>query len=240
VPVKWENQCAAVIPCFDEGAQIAQTVRAVKKFLPNVLVVNDGSRDQTSRLAAEAGAFLIDHPTNRGKGVALRSGCKWALDKGFWWGLLLDGDGQHAAADIPAFFGCAARTQAAMVAGDRSAETKKMPLLRRLVNAWMTARLSSLTGRRLADSQCGFRLVNLEAWSKLKLAAERFEVESEWLVQFLREGFKVEFIPVQVRYGSEKSSIRPVSDSCRWLRWWLMQRAGGQLTFRAWPFAPVK
>ncbi len=222
--VNWKRQCAAIIPCFNEDAHIVATVCAVKTHVANVIVVDDGSADQTRIRAASAGAEVITHSRNRGKGAALRTGCERARAGGFLWGLTLDGDGQHAAADIPKLFSCAERTQAAMVVGDRLARADKMPVLRRWVNAWMTARLEALAGCPLADSQCGFRLVHLEAWSTLVLRAERFEVESEWLVQFLRAGFGVKFVPVQVIYGSEESSIRPVADSWRWFRWWRAQR----------------
>jgi glycosyltransferase involved in cell wall biosynthesis len=225
VIVNWKRQCAAIIPCFNEGRHIAATVRAVKAYVPNVLVVDDGSADRTNSGAASAGAEVITHPKNRGKGAALRTGFERARAKGFLWGLTLDGDGQHAPTDIPEFFSCAERTQAAMVVGDRFSRASKMPRLRRFVNAWMTARLEGLTGHRIADSQCGFRLVNLDTWSKLRLRVERFEVESEWLVQFLRSGFGVRFVPVQVIYGSERSSIHPVTDSWRWFRWWGAQRS---------------
>ena len=98
-----------------------------------------------------------------------------------------------------------------------------MPWLRRFVNRWMTAQISRLTGVRLPDSQCGFRLVKLNAISQMTLRAKRFEAESELLVESLRAGLQVNFVPVQVIYGRGKSKIRPFRDSLRWLQWWLSQ-----------------
>jgi len=118
----------------------------------------------------------------------------------------------------------AARTGVELVIGDRLASAGRMPFVRRKVNQWMTARLSALTGRRLADSQCGFRLVNLAAWSRVTLRADRFETESELLVAFLHAGFKVEFVPVQVIYGMGGSKIHPIADAWRWVRWWMKNR----------------
>jgi hypothetical protein len=83
----------------------------------------------------------------------------------------------------------------------------------------MTARLSRMTGQKLADSQCGFRLVKLGNWSRLTLRTERFETESELLVEFVRAGFRVEFVPVQVIYRDGGSKIHPLADTWRWLRW---------------------
>ena len=87
----------------------------------------------------------------------------------------------------------------------------------------MLRRLSNLAGVPLPDSQCGFRLVNLDALSRVQLAARQFEVESEMLVAFLAARCKVEFIPVQVIYKSQASKIHPLWDAWRWFRWWRTQ-----------------
>ena len=171
--------------------------------------------------------------SNRGKGAALESGWQRARGKGFTWALTMDGDGQHAPDDIPAFFSCAEKTFASLVIGNRMDNPGTMPWLRRQVNRWMTRRLSKSVGRTLADSQCGFRLVNLEALSRLHLVASRFEIESEMLVAFLRGGFKVEFVPIQVIYKSNPSKIHPLLDTWRWFRWWFAWRAAdGRAPYR--------
>lgn len=215
----WPSCCAAVIPCFNEAAAISAVVRAVRNHLPQVIVVDDGSGDGTANEAAAAGAEIIRHAQNRGKGSALRSGFERARAAGFAWGLCLDGDGQHAAEDIPRFFACAARTDALLVVGNRMDTPQAMPWVRRAVNRWMSRRLSRLAGCTLPDSQCGFRLVNLEAWSLLDLRTERFEVESEWLLASVAAGHRVEFVPAQVIYRKECSKIHPLRDTWRWFRW---------------------
>ena len=205
---------------------MATTVRGVQAHLRHVIVVDDGSTDATGAEAAAAGAEVLRHPANRGKGAALRSGLARAKERGFAWALTLDGDGQHAPADIPAFFAAAERTGAELIIGNRLAAADQMPFVRRKVNQWMTARLATLTGRALADSQCGFRLVNLAAWSRVTLRMEHFEAESEMLVEMVRAGFAVEFVPVQVIYGPGGSKIRPLTDAWRWLRWWCGRTRG--------------
>jgi hypothetical protein len=154
-------------------------------------------------------------------------------DRGFRWALTLDGDGQHAAEDIPSFFACAEKTGASLVIGDRMGCCAAMPWLRRQVNRWMTRRLARLTGVPLADSQCGFRLINLEAWSGLTVTTERFEVESEMLAAFLAAGHPVRFVPVRVIYKPHPSKIHPLADTWRWVRWWVARQGWGQraLTF---------
>ena len=132
----------------------------------------------------------------------------------------MDGDGQHCAEDIPAFFDGAERTSAALVVGNRMAHAEQMPWVRRLVNRWMSRRLSRLTGQELPDSQCGFRLMDLRALAQVPLGTTHFEIESEVLLGYLRGGYKVQFIPIRVIYKAEQSKIQPLGDTVRWFRWW--------------------
>lgn len=219
----WTRSCAAVVACFNEGPNVSELVRNIRPHLPAVFVVDDGSTDDTAAQSSTAGATVIRIGRNRGKGSALRIGLNHARTHGFTWALTLDGDGQHASADIPNFFACAVETRAALVIGDRLSSPGDMPWLRRAVNRLMTALLSRLAGRPLADSQCGFRLINLEAWAGLPLKTDHYETESEMLVAFVRAGHRVEFVPVQVIYKSGSSKIRPVVDTWRWIRWWIGQ-----------------
>jgi glycosyltransferase involved in cell wall biosynthesis len=220
--------CAVVIPCLDEAATIAALVREAGRHLPIVMVVDDGSTDGTARLAAAAGAEVIVHPVNRGKGAALKTGLSLAFQRGLSWAVTLDGDGQHQAQDIPALLACAERTGARLVVGNRLRAAAAMPWLRRQVNRWMSRQLSRQAGCALPDTQCGFRLVDLKAWSGLRLAAEHFEAESEMLLAFLAAGHQVEFVPIQVIGRGTRSHIRPWADSIRWWKWWraLRREAG--------------
>jgi len=225
------RQCAVVVPCFNEAGTIGELVRAVRRLVPRVIVIDDGSSDATSTLAKDCGAYTIRHATNRGKGAALRDGFQRAQELGFGWVLTMDGDGQHSSDDIPKFLACAKETGAPLVVGNRLCHAERMPWLRRRVNRWMTGRISQLTGVPLADSQCGFRLVRLDALAGLKLTADRFEVESEMLVAFLAASHRVEFVPIQVIYKGHPSKIHPLVDSWRWLRWWFAQRKQRPVSF---------
>jgi glycosyltransferase involved in cell wall biosynthesis len=214
------EHCAVVFPCFNEGATIAGLVRQVRQLVPTVVVVDDGSTDDTSIRAAAGGTTLIKHAVNRGKGAALKTGLAAALKGGFEWAVTMDGDGQHKPEDLLAFMQCAERTGAQLVIGNRMHKAQAIPWLRRHVNRWMSRRISRRAGQVLADSQCGFRLVNLKAWAGLRLETDHFEFESEMLLAFVRAGHRVEFVPIQVVSKSPHSHIRPVRDTCRWLRWW--------------------
>jgi glycosyltransferase involved in cell wall biosynthesis len=221
-----------VIPCFNEAGAVSRLIEEVRRHLPFVLVVDDGSSDGTTQAAARAGAEVIRHETNRGKGAALVTGLARVRVLGFAWALTMDGDGQHAPADIAKFLRAAEQSGALLVIGNRMAQPRVMPWLRRFVNRWMSRQLSRRAGRTLPDSQCGFRLINLAAWSALRLETTHFEIESEMLLAFVASGLAVEFVPIEVIYKAEQSKIHPLLDTCRWFRWWW--RAGRKLrTFRS-------
>lgn len=126
--------CAAIIPCWNEAATIADIVLRTRSQLPRVFVVDDGSSDATAAAALAAGARVLRHDRNRGKGAALRTGLTAALREGFGWGLTLDADGQHPPESIPSLLRCAEETGAELVVGNRFARPAAMPVLRRLVN----------------------------------------------------------------------------------------------------------
>ncbi len=226
----WPSQCAVVIPCLNEARTIGALVREIRRQLPSVIVVDDGSSDETGRRAMEAGADVIRHEAPRGKGAALRAGWQRAAEQAFTWTLCMDGDGQHAVADIAKFLACAEQGRASLVVGNRMAGAAVMPWLRRQVNRWMSRRLSRAAGCALPDSQCGFRLLRLDVWRGLALRTCHFEIESELLLAFIAAGHRVEFVPIEVIYKAERSKINPLRDSWRWFRWLAERKSGPSVT----------
>jgi glycosyltransferase involved in cell wall biosynthesis len=215
-----------VIPCRNEEASVGGLVRDVRRYLPLVLVVDDSSDDGTAERATDAGAETIRRSGNPGKGAAMKAGIAAALARQCAWVLTLDGDGQHRPDDIPIFLRCAEETGAALVVGNRMHDAQAIPWLRRWVNRWMSRRISKIAGRSLPDTQCGFRLINLKAWTALRLETDHFEIESEMLVAFVEAGFPVEFVPIQVIGRGGHSHIHPLKDTWRWLLWWKRVRFG--------------
>jgi len=207
---------AAVIPCYNEERTIAGLVGRILLQIPKIIVVDDGSTDGTGELAKCAGAEVLRHDRNLGKGAALQTGWKRATELGLEYVLTLDGDGQHSADDIPRFFA----TRADLVVGNRMDTSQAIPWVRRQVNHCMSRRLSRSVGIYLPDSQCGFRLIRLKELNSLRLYTKHFEIESEVLLAFIRAGKRVEFVPIQVIYKSEQSKIHPLLDTARWFRWW--------------------
>src|SRR5271169_6246112 len=112
------DDCVVVMPCLDEGEGIISLVRAVRLLIPDVIVIDDGSRDGTGELAAQAGAEVIRLERSRGKGAALDRGWQRAVERGFAWALSMDGDGQHAPEDIVAFLSAAAVGKPDLIVGN--------------------------------------------------------------------------------------------------------------------------
>lgn len=217
--MNWAEQCVVVIPCLNEASRIGNLVGSIRSRLPLVLVVDDGSEDDTGKVAAEAGARVLRHEAPLGKGAALQDGWKRAAAWGGRWVLSLDGDGQHAPEDIPVFLKAAEKTGAALIVGNRMDRPDAMPWVRRQTNRFMSWKLSRLAGCALPDTQCGYRLMDLNAWSALNLRTAHFEFESELLIAMARAGFHIKFVPIQVIYGDERSKIHPLRDTWRWFRW---------------------
>ena len=203
----------ALIPAHDEAARIASVVERAIRSVP-VLVVDDGSRDNTAAIAEAAGARVIRQSPNRGKGAALRAGFAAAIAADIDVVITLDGDGQHDPAEIPAFLGVYARRTiegqpTELIVGRR--DFRRMPPARRLSNWLGTVVLSAALGRWIADNQSGYRLVGRRLMAATLDSREAgFAFEVEMIAVCLREGWPIEWVPVRTIYAGETSHIRPL------------------------------
>ncbi len=207
-----------LIPAYNEEVRVGQVVRETRKHLGRVLVVDDGSTDRTAEAAAAAGAEVIRHPENLGKGAALKTGLKALVERGCDPVIVLDGDGQHDPAEIPAFLAEARRSGARIVVGNRMAAAESMPKVRYWTNRTMSAIISRLAGRKVPDTQCGYRLLAAEVVGKLSFATSNYDTESEMLIEAGKLGFGISSVPVKTIYSGEVSRIRPGRDTVRFLR----------------------
>ena len=207
-----DGRVLALIPAHNEAARIATVVAGTRRYLP-VLVVDDGSTDDTAAIAERAGARVIRQSPNQGKGAALRAGFAAALAEGVEAVITLDGDGQHDPAEIPAFLGERARRTIAglaseLIVGRRS--FRRMPPMRRLANGLGTLVLSAALGRWIADNQSGYRLVGRRLMAATLDSRESgFAFEVEMIALCLREGWSIGWLPVRTIYAGETSHIRP-------------------------------
>ena len=211
-------QGCVIIPAYREGGRIGTVVAGVLPHIPHVIVVDDGSPDGTAEEAGGAGAQVIRHAVNLGKGVALDTGFRAARERGFEFVVTMDGDGQHAATDLPAFVEAYRRTGTPVLVGNRMANAGKMPVVRWLTNRFMSWLLSREMGQRVPDTQCGYRLYKLSVVPGLSAASKRFAAESEILLELSGKGISIGSVSVATLYGTETSKIHPVKDTLRFIK----------------------
>jgi len=205
-----------IIPSYNEARTIGCVVSSLVNMGLNVLVVDDGSVDSTERIALDSGAMVIRSGENRGKGFSIREGIKYVLDKTrFEWIVIMDGDGQHCPGDIPAMMAATRAGDVDMVSGNRMLRTETMPPVRYWTNRFMSWMISGICRRDIPDTQCGYRLVRVEALKKLKLTSDKYDIETEMLIRAADAAMKIESVPVRTIYGEEKSEINPVRDTIR-------------------------
>ena len=205
----------AVIAAFDEGPHIAEVVTGTRPHVADVIVVDDGSGDDTATAAERAGARVVRHGHNRGKGVAIRTGLDAVRGAGFTHVLLLDGDLQHRPADVPQLVAAAAASGADVVVGARVFDREQMPSSRYWSNVIGSWALGGLIGVPIRDTQSGFRLIRLAALDGLPLTSTGYEIETEMLIRLARRGARVTEVPVALAYDGAPSKLRPVRDTTR-------------------------
>jgi glycosyltransferase involved in cell wall biosynthesis len=213
---------AAIIPAYLEEKHVGDVTRRTLQQLDNVLVVDDGSTDTTAETARNAGAEVIVHEQNRGKGESIKTGLRHWLDRGLAYAVILDGDGQHLPEEIVLFLEAAAATRAELLIGTRMNNVRDMPHLRRAVNRYMSRQISWLCRQEIPDSQCGFRMIHRRVIPDLLGGADRFDYETEMLIIASRKGCQIESVPITTVYSDEISSIHPVRDTLRFFK--LMRR----------------
>lgn len=209
----------AVIPAYNEAATIADVVRRAHGHVPHVVVVDDGSSDNTGDVARQAGATIVRHPCNRGKGAAILTGLQCLKDSRFDGAIFLDADGQHDPAEIPQFCAAAQASDVGIIIGNRMTHTTGMPWLRLWTNRVTSFITSQLAGQTIPDSQCGYRLIHRRVLPVLRLSTKHFETETEILIQTGRAGLRIVSVPIRTIYlPGRHSHIRPVRDTIRFIR----------------------
>ena len=191
-------------------------VQAAAAYLP-VLVVDDGSSDDTSLLAVQSGAELLRREPNQGKGAALRAGFSFALEQQYDAVITLDADGQHDPVEIPAFVSAFQQRGADLIIGAR--DFRRMPFVRRLTNTFGRWSFSWAVGQLVQDNQSGYRLLSARMMQAMLASQERgFQFEVEMIAECIRLGFNLDWIPIQTIYGGERSHIQPLRHTVNYLR----------------------
>jgi len=206
----------ALIAAFDEAPRIAQVVTGIGPHVEHVLVVDDGSTDSTAEAAIAAGAEVLRHPSNRGKGAAIRTGLAAILARPFTHVLFLDGDLQHAPGDAPQLIEAASRGAGDFILGERPFNRQTTPRARYYTNTISSWVISvCFIGQRVTDAQSGFRLIDTDLLRHLQLSGRGYEIETEMLIKLARRGARIARVPISLRYDEAPSKLRPLRDTTR-------------------------
>ncbi len=215
-----------LIPCLNEERAIEGLLHGVLAHCRDVIVIDDGSTDRTADIVARMPVTLIRHPRRRGKGEALRTGFREALERGAGGVLTMDGDGQHDPADIPRILAAARVFPDAMIIGARLLEREHQPESRRRANDFADWGISWGCGRPVADTQSGQRWYPRAAVQLVELPAQDFVFEAAVLIAASRDlEMPIVSVPIASRYASDarRSHFRPVRDVLR-ITWYTCRR----------------
>ena len=223
-----DGEIVILVPAYNEARFIGDVVKGALKYGP-VVVIDDGSSDETGAVAALAGAKVIAHAVNRGKGKALDTGFRYAVQRKMAAAITLDADGQHDPDEIPQFIAAFRAGRGDIIIGQR--DFSQMPAKNQFGNRTGTFLLGLAMGRPIPDNQSGYRLLSRPAMEAIRTDATRFEAEVELLLRAQLAGFQMAWIPIKTIYNDKVSHFRPLHDSWLFLKmvWriWRARRRGG-------------
>jgi glycosyltransferase involved in cell wall biosynthesis len=198
---KGQRQIAVVIPAFNEEITIGTVVLSARKYCDQVYIVNDGSVDMTSDVAKLAGATVLEMEQNSGKAAALMRGLRAAKQDGYSFIVMMDGDAQHKASDIPALVEPVLKRSADMVIGSRFLkEDNRIPAYRQAGQKVLNTFTNMGSGGNLTDTQSGFRALGPMALNCLNFDSAGYSVESDMITHFSNCGLNIVEVPVSVEY----------------------------------------
>ncbi|MDD5019724.1 MAG: glycosyltransferase family 2 protein [Candidatus Omnitrophica bacterium] len=207
-----------LVPSFNEEKTIGWLVKSLKDKGFDVTVIDDGSSDGTAKLAHDQGAEVIINEKNLGKGASLRKAFEILKGRVYDGVIIMDGDGQHLPSDVDQFVHCFHEKAPGIVVGNRMHSPKGMPLIRQVTNAFMSFIISRMCRQRVPDTQCGFRLISMKALRAIALNTDRYEIESEMLLEVSRAGYGIESVPIASVYDGQFSAIHPWRDTVRFFK----------------------
>ena len=210
------------IPVYNEQRHVAKVLREVRDFADCILVIDDGSTDETPLLLARQPVEVIRHAENRGYGRSMQDMLRWARFDGFDWLITMDCDEQHEPASIPDFIDAIARDDADVISGSRYLRSSEgeadnddsPPPDRRQINATITEELNRRLGLSLTDAFCGFKAYRVEACERLALDVDGYDFPMQFWVQAAAQGLRIEELPVRLIYNDPTRSFGgPLDDS---------------------------
>lgn len=204
-----KEKILALLPAYNEAAHLGKVLQGVREQISDILVVDDGSKDETAQVARDAGVELLCRGYNLGKGQSLKDGFSWALGHGYDAVIMLDSDGQHDPACITKFIAKFHETKAHLIIGAR--DYKQIPLRRRIPNMIGRALFSGAVGQKIPDNQSGYRMLNRELMERMLLSKEsRYHFEVEMIAVCIAENWPIEWVGIPTIYGDEISKQNPL------------------------------
>ncbi|MFA6467872.1 MAG: glycosyltransferase family 2 protein [Bacteroidota bacterium] len=216
---------AVVIPSYNAAVSLPELLERTLAVISKekIIVVNDGSTDQTRETAGRIGVKVISHEHNKGKGAALQTGFQYVLQNDFDAVITMDADLQHQPEEIPNFISCHSKGNRDIIIGNRLHNTAGMPVHRLLSNTLTTAMVRLRTGAIIKDSQSGFRFITRRVLEKISVRSEGFEAETEFLIKAAAAGFSFDAIPIATIYAGEKSNMKHVRTTMNFIKVLLKQ-----------------
>lgn len=212
-------QCVVIIPTYNNAGTVCSVISDVKEYSDHIIVVNDGSTDDTRTLINNIpGITVIDYAKNMGKGHALAKGIRKAIELGYRYAITIDSDGQHFADDIPVFIKRISEVPDSLLIGARNLKADNMPSKNTFANRFSNFWYKVETGMTLSDTQSGYRLYPLDRIKKIHTITSGYEFEVEIIVRSAWCGINVENVPVKVYYapkGERVSHFKPFKDFTR-------------------------
>ena len=214
------HKILVAVPVFNEEKSIAQLLFEIQNYFSrtDILVVDDGSTDQTADMLNDCPCQVVTHAYNRGKGAALLTAIDFALKKTYKWIICMDGDGQHSPRFLPDFCMAIAADRFDIIIGSRYERHKRMPFHRILSNGITSVIISLCVNKyRIKDSQSGYRALRLSQLDINAFHETGFQLESEMLIKSGRAGSRILQIPIDTIYNDEHSSINVILDTIKFI-----------------------
>jgi glycosyltransferase involved in cell wall biosynthesis len=212
-------RACVIIPTYNNSATLAGVIADVSQYSNNIIVINDGSTDDTEAIASSFSQVqLISYPNNAGKGCALRKAFMYAVEHNYKFAITIDSDGQHFAKDLPAFINKLEQVQDAIIIGSRNMDQATVPVKSSFGNKFSNFWFKVETGITSSDTQSGFRAYPLDLLKDINFFTKKYEFEIEVLVRAVWKGVNIETVPVTVYYAPKEvriSHFRPFKDFTR-------------------------
>jgi glycosyltransferase involved in cell wall biosynthesis len=211
------EKVVAIIPALNAERTVPRVIEAARQQIEPVVVIDDGSSDRTGEVARAAGAIVLRHEVNRGKGAALKTGFRWARENGYDGVITLDADGQHLPSEVPKFLRQRQAGGEDLIIGGRAHLFGQMLPRRRNANRFSAWCIAKCSGVPITDSQSGFRFYSGRLIDAIQLRTDGFDMESEVIVRAGRKGFRIVTIPIDLGFvdGLSTSHYKPLKDTLR-------------------------